>query len=300
VTGPTAGSIGAAVLLALAKGEPAALIIAGRTPSKFQTVIDEIARDYPAVKVVTVVLDLSSQESVRTAARQIMENDEIPRIDVLINNAGPSASLPRESAELTPKDRNHGSTIWHDEGWNRKSVWCQPHWVRGVCLYRPTLAHARSLFSHFLFTNLLLPKLRLTINAQPTVVNTSSAGHRMFPGNFDDANWQKRGYNIWVAYGSGKAANIVFSKALEKRGIRSVALHPGCMCNVVSISTPLSQSSTCICSRNQPRGSPGNRTLTCVHHTHHASSDVREVGGWVHSAPENHRGSLEHGSRRCP
>jgi len=118
VTGPTAGSIGAAVLLALAKGEPAALVIAGRTPSKFQTVIDEITLNHPTVKVVTVVLDLSSQESVRSAARQIMENDEIPRVDVLINNAGPSASHLHETIKLTTKYRNHGSTIWYDEGWN--------------------------------------------------------------------------------------------------------------------------------------------------------------------------------------
>jgi len=97
VTGPTAGSIGSAVLLALAKGQPASLVIAGRTPSKFQTVVDEITRDYPTVKVVTVVLDLSSQESVRTAARQILENDEIPRVDVLINNAGTPDSVARES-----------------------------------------------------------------------------------------------------------------------------------------------------------------------------------------------------------
>ena len=93
------------------------------------------------------------------------------------------------------------------------------------------------LLSHFLFTNLLLPKLRLTVNAQPTVVNTSSAGHRMFPGNFDDANWQKRNYNIWIAYGSGKAANVVFSKALRKRGIQSVAVHPGRTWIVIVIRT---------------------------------------------------------------
>ena len=98
------------------------------------------------------------------------------------------------------------------------------------CLSHCPYSCAVSLISHFFFTNLLLPKLRLTVNAQPIVVNTSSSGHRMFPGNFDDANWQKRRYNVWIAYGSGKAANVIFAKALEKRGIKSVALHPGCMC----------------------------------------------------------------------
>jgi len=88
-------------------------------------------------------------------------------------------------------------------------------------------AIADTLFQrHFLWSNLLLPKLKTSSN--PTIVNVSSSGHRFLLGNYDNYNWENVPYNIWNAYGQGKGANVLFTTALTKRGIRSVALHPGC------------------------------------------------------------------------
>ncbi|KAH7102326.1 NAD(P)-binding protein [Auriculariales sp. MPI-PUGE-AT-0066] len=191
VTGPTAGTIGAAVLLALAKGSPAGLILAGRTPSKFQAVVDEIKVINPNIKVFPVILDLTSLESVRKAAQEVLDNGEIPRLDHVINNAG---------------------------------VMAQP--------FRLTEDGIESQFAanhvgHFLLTNLLLSKLKLAQSGTPSVVNVSSAGHRMFRGEFTDPSWKAHSYNIWEAYGQSKAANIVFSKALSKRHVRSMSVDPG-------------------------------------------------------------------------
>jgi len=80
--------------------------------------------------------------------------------------------------------------------------------------------------SHFLWSNLLLPKLKAS--SSPTIVNVSSSGHRFLLGNYDNYNWENVPYNIWHAYGQGKGANVLFTSALAKRGVRSAALHPGC------------------------------------------------------------------------
>ncbi|KAH7101574.1 NAD(P)-binding protein [Auriculariales sp. MPI-PUGE-AT-0066] len=191
LTGPTAGTIGAAVLLALAKGSPAGLILAGRTLSKFQSVADEIKQLDPSVKVFVVTLDLASLDSVRKAAQDVLDNAEIPRLDVLINNAGIMAqpfSLTMDGIE-SQFGTNH--------------------------------------VGHFLFTNLLMPKLKLAQSGTPSVVNVSSSGHRFFRGDFADPNFKTHSYDIWEAYGQSKAANIIFSKALAARGIRATSLHPG-------------------------------------------------------------------------
>ncbi|KAH7104401.1 NAD(P)-binding protein [Auriculariales sp. MPI-PUGE-AT-0066] len=189
ITGPTTGNIGAATATALAKAKPAAIVLAGRTPSKFQQVADEIKRIDATVNVISVVLDLGSFASVRAAAKAILENDDISRVDVVVNNAGIMAqpySLTSDGIESQ----------------------------FGVC-------HV----GHFLFTNLLMPKLKLSDN--PTIVNVSSSGHRFGLWDFSDYNWEKRPYNIWNAYGQGKSANVLFTVSLAERGIRSIALHPG-------------------------------------------------------------------------
>ncbi|EJD38702.1 NAD(P)-binding protein [Auricularia subglabra TFB-10046 SS5] len=88
ITGPSAGGLGAAAAISLAKAQPAAIVLAGRSLSKIQHVAEAIVAASPGTKVVTVQLDLSSFASVRAAAAEILANPEIPHIDVLINNAG--------------------------------------------------------------------------------------------------------------------------------------------------------------------------------------------------------------------
>ncbi|KAH7073417.1 NAD(P)-binding protein [Auriculariales sp. MPI-PUGE-AT-0066] len=182
ITGPTTGGIGAATATALAKGKPQAIILAGQ-------VVDEITRLDSNIKVITVVLDLGNLASVRTAAKEILDNSDIPHIDVLINNAG----IMAKPFSLTPDGIESQFGVNH--------------------------------VGHFLLTNLLMPKLRASAN--PTVVNVSSTGYLFGLWDFSDYNWETRPYNIWRGYGQGKLANVLFAVALAERGIRSTSLNPG-------------------------------------------------------------------------
>ncbi|KAH7100153.1 NAD(P)-binding protein [Auriculariales sp. MPI-PUGE-AT-0066] len=188
VTGPNPTGIGATTITSLAKAKPQALILAGRSTAKFQPIVDEVNRIDPSIKVVSVTLDLSSQASVRQAAKDILENADVPRIDTIINNAAVMACPLDYTAE-------------------------------GI-----ELQFGTNHIGHFLLTNLLMPKLRAS--AEPVVVNLTSSGHRFY-SSYDDVNWKTEKYDIWTAYGIAKVANIHFTKSLNERGIRAIAVHPG-------------------------------------------------------------------------
>lgn len=80
----------------------------------------------------------------------------------------------------------------------------------------------------FLLTNLLMPTL---IASGASVLNTSSAGAKLF-GNIDinDLNNDKN-YSPNKAYGDAKLGNIIFTKELHRRfhsqGVSAAAFHPG-------------------------------------------------------------------------
>lgn len=83
---------------------------------------------------------------------------------------------------------------------------------------------------HFLFTNLLLPKI--LASPSPRIVNVSSDGHRFGGVRFNGWSFQNgKAYDQWEAYGQIKTANILFSRALADKlgakGSRSYSLHPG-------------------------------------------------------------------------
>jgi NAD(P)-dependent dehydrogenase (short-subunit alcohol dehydrogenase family) len=157
-----------------------------------------------------VALDLMSLASVRAAAKEITSLLGSDHLDLVINNAGLMTLTRTTTAEGI-------------EG------------QFGAC-------H----IGHFLLTNLLLP--RLSFDAR--VVNLTSLGHRISPMRFSDYNITGKnvpaeetnpnplpdlytkttedGYNGWVAYGQAKTANILYTVGLNKRGVRSLAVHPGC------------------------------------------------------------------------
>ena len=64
---------------------------------------------------------------------------------------------------------------------------------------------------HFALTNLLLPHIT------DRVVTVSSGAHRMGAIQFDDLNWEQRGYSRWPAYGQSKLANLLFTLELQRR-----------------------------------------------------------------------------------
>lgn len=86
ITGPSVGSLGGEAAYSLSLGRPKTLLLAGRSLSKVQPIIDRIHGTNPSVIVNFIQLALDDLTSVRAAAAAIIAL-EIP-IDVIINNAG--------------------------------------------------------------------------------------------------------------------------------------------------------------------------------------------------------------------
>ncbi|RYP23484.1 hypothetical protein DL767_008800 [Monosporascus sp. MG133] len=199
ITGPGTQSIGGYTALALAKAEPAHLVLVSRNPATVQPVLDEIKATAPNVKATFVRCDLSDQDSVRGAAARILE--AAPAIDVLINNAGIGALR-----EYTVDRRGN------------------------------EMQFSTNHIGHFLLTNLLAPALLsaavTSAAGEARVVNLTSIGHRISPFRFDDYNFSGgRTYHPLTAYGQSKTANILFSVGLTARlcarGVTSTAVQPG-------------------------------------------------------------------------
>ncbi|MAM38583.1 MAG: short-chain dehydrogenase [Erythrobacter sp.] len=142
-------------------------------------------------KVDTLVCDLASLDSVRKAGAEA--NERFDKIDLLINNAGVMAC---DEAETT-------------DGFE--------------------MQFGTNHLGHFLLTNLLMPLVER--GERRRIVNLSSRGHHIAPVDFDDPNFENRGYDKWVSYGQSKTANVLFAVGLERRlakkGIHAFALHPG-------------------------------------------------------------------------
>lgn len=192
VTGTSAGGLGAYVSTRLARHSPAHLILVARNKSKVDPVLDEIAAINPDLKVTFVACELTDRDSVRKAAETIASDETIPRIDVVINNAG-AMMLPKYQLDKTGYE----------------------------------LQLSANHLGHFLLTNLLLPKVKAA-GPGARVVNVSSSGHRISPFRFEDWNFSGgAAYDGWTAYGQSKTANNLFTAELARRGVTSVAAHPG-------------------------------------------------------------------------
>ncbi|KAI8295712.1 Short-chain dehydrogenase TIC 32 [Colletotrichum sp. SAR11_240] len=194
-TGVSPGGVGAAFVKALAMAEPALLVLAGRNPGKVQQTAEAISEQSPSVKVRTLDLDLASLEGVRKAAATVNAWDDVPRIDVLVNNAAVMAVDWAASPE----------------GLDSQFV--------------------TNYLGPFLFTNLLMDKLLKS--PAPRIVNVTSDGHRLGPVRFDDYNFQDgKNYNKWQSYGQSKTAVMLMAISLaEKLGARNkltaLSVHPG-------------------------------------------------------------------------
>lgn len=150
ITGPSDGGIGAETAISLAAGSPACILLAGRSLSKIQPVIDRISGAYPDVQTQFFPLDLSSQNAVREAAACI--NESVRSIDILINNAAIMACPFAKTVD----------GIESQFGTNH--------------------------IGHFLLTNLIMKPLIAGQGAR--IVNVSSSGHRMSDVQLDDCNFE--------------------------------------------------------------------------------------------------------------
>jgi NAD(P)-dependent dehydrogenase (short-subunit alcohol dehydrogenase family) len=80
-------------------------------------------------------------------------------------------------------------------------------------------------------TGLLLDLLLATAGAR--IVNVSSMAHKLGSVNFDDLDFEARGYNASAAYGQSKLANLLFTSELGRKlaaaggAVMVAAAHPG-------------------------------------------------------------------------
>jgi NAD(P)-dependent dehydrogenase (short-subunit alcohol dehydrogenase family) len=188
VTGATQG-IGRASAEALAaRGER--VLVHGRDLARAQAVAAAITQRTGNREVRAVQADFAELAQVRRLAHDL--NASLPRLEVLINNAGRLSS------------------------------------TRGLSADGYELTFAVNHLAPFLLTNLLLPKLRTSAPARVIIV--ASEVHRRAQLDFDDL-MNDRVSGLMPAYARSKLANMLFARALTHRltgsGITVNALHPG-------------------------------------------------------------------------
>jgi NAD(P)-dependent dehydrogenase (short-subunit alcohol dehydrogenase family) len=179
------------------------IILVGRSQVKAQPAIDAIKDVNAGVIVKFVEAELASLKSVRAAAQTILDDPEITKIDVVINNAAVMACPQMQSEDKLD--------------------------------YQFAINH----LSHFVLTNKIMPKV-LAAGPGARIVSVSSSGHRYTGIRFEDPNFTEPGsYKEFASYGQSKTANILFAvelnRRLASRGIRAYAPTPG------SVSTNLSK-----------------------------------------------------------
>ena len=170
----------------------ARVVLACRDEGKARAVAARIAGEVPGAEADTVVLDLSSLESVRAAAAET--RSRYPRLDLLVNNAGvmmPPLSRTKDGFELQ-FGTNH--------------------------------------LGHFALTGLVLPSLLAAPGSR--VVTVSSNGHKVGRIHFDDLQWEHRYRRMGAYAQSKLANLLFtyeLQRRLSAAGDKTIAVaaHPG-------------------------------------------------------------------------
>jgi NAD(P)-dependent dehydrogenase (short-subunit alcohol dehydrogenase family) len=200
VTGATNG-IGEAIAEGLAR-QGAEVIIVSRSGAKCATTAERIRRETGNPNVRYYAADLSVQAQVRDLTETL--NRDLPRLDVLVNNAGAwftSRQLSADSIEMT---------------------WALNH------------------LSYFLLTHGLTDLLKRTAaqHGQARIINQASMAHLDGAMHWDDLqfenSWETKGkgeYGAgWGVYNQSKLANVLHAFALARRldssGVVVNATHP--------------------------------------------------------------------------
>jgi NAD(P)-dependent dehydrogenase (short-subunit alcohol dehydrogenase family) len=189
ITGANTGLGYETAAVLAAKG--ARVVLAVRNVEKGTDALRRIQQSIPGARVELQILDLSSLESVRAAARSLAANHD--SIDLLINNAG---------VVLTPRSSTR-------DGFD--------------------MQFGTNHLGHFAFTGLLLDCVLAAPKSR--IITVGSLGHRLARGiRFDDPQWQRK-YSRLGAYGQSKLANLMFTYELQRRlqstPTIAVAAHPG-------------------------------------------------------------------------
>ena len=188
VTGPTSG-VGREIALQLAD-RGAEVILACRDIKKGEDLAKEIEQRTGS-KAVVMMIDTSSQESIREFAREFL--DRFDRLDVLINNAaGNRGTLPRNKS------------------------------VDGI-----ELTFATNVLGYFLLTQELLDLLKKS--APSRIINVASTFASDL--DLDDLQFERRPFESFKAYAQSKACDRLLTWALARRlegtGVTANAMTPG-------------------------------------------------------------------------
>jgi NAD(P)-dependent dehydrogenase (short-subunit alcohol dehydrogenase family) len=130
----------------------ALIILAGRSILKCEETAKTIKLQSPDVRTRILEIDLASQASVRKAAAEVNSYDE--SIDILVNNAAVMA-IPTLIKTIDGLECQFGTNY----------------------------------IGHFLFTNLIMPKI-LAGDKGARIVNVSSKGYLHSPVHLDDPNFE--------------------------------------------------------------------------------------------------------------
>ena len=197
----------------------ASVVLAVRNVEKGKKAAARIAAAAPGATVTVQELDLSSLDSVRSAAAELRAGH--PKIDLLICNAG---------VMYPPKQTTH-------DGFE--------------------LQFGTNHLGHFALTGLLLEQMLPVPGSR--VVTVSSVGHRIRARvNFDDLQWE-RSYSRVRAYGQSKLANLVFTYELQRRlsgagTTIAIAAHPGFAATELMRHSPMAAVVTPLFSQNAAMG----------------------------------------------
>lgn len=187
ITGATDG-IGLATAKELAR-QGHELVLHGRNEEKVMRACNMIRAAVPHASLLHMACaDLGDLAAVARMAHDL--SMRLPRLDVLINNAGVYMT-----ERMTSRDG-----------------------------FEMTLAVNH--LAHFLLTSLLLPLLKKS--AAPRVVTVSSMAHTSGRIVFDDMN-SRQSFDGYHAYANSKLANALFASELARREpwLTSNSLHPG-------------------------------------------------------------------------
>jgi NAD(P)-dependent dehydrogenase (short-subunit alcohol dehydrogenase family) len=186
ITGATDG-IGLATATELTR-QGHEVVVHGRNEDKALHACKSIRAAVPNAKLQTTYADFADLSAVARMGHDLVAR--LPRLDVLVNNAGVY------------------KTEWETSGDGFEMTLAVNH------------------LAHFLLTNLLLPLLKKS--EAPRVVTLSSMVHASGSIVLDDMNGD-RGYNGYHAYANSKLANALFANELARREpwLTSNSLHPG-------------------------------------------------------------------------
>jgi NAD(P)-dependent dehydrogenase (short-subunit alcohol dehydrogenase family) len=189
VTGGNRG-LGKATAIGLAR-QGAAVVLLSRDPARLAAATDDVQRASGNANVSSVVVDLGSLASVRTAADEIA--GRFGAVHVLVNNAG--VNLARR--QVTSDGFETTFAVNH--------------------------------LGPFLLTHLLLSLLRA--GAPSRVVNVTSWFERLGRIDFADLHAGRKRYNALAAYYQSKLANALFTYELAERltgsGVTVNCVDPG-------------------------------------------------------------------------